>query len=61
MTGSIHTALAPYWAEQLGKTNLTAYQASKRGGLLSCKVRGERVIIAGKAVPYLEGTITVQP
>ena len=61
VTGSIHTALAPYWAEQVGKINLTAYQASKRGGLLNCKVNNGRVIIAGKAVPYLEGTITVQP
>ncbi|WP_448555633.1 PhzF family phenazine biosynthesis protein [Thalassotalea montiporae] len=64
VTGSIHTALAPFWAEQLGKTELIAYQASKRGGILKCqlatnKLTGERVIISGKAVPYLEGIITV--
>ncbi|REL29295.1 PhzF family phenazine biosynthesis protein [Thalassotalea euphylliae] len=64
VTGSIHTALAPFWAEQLGKTELIAYQASKRGGILKCrletnKLTGERVIISGKVVPYLEGTITV--
>ncbi|REL35829.1 PhzF family phenazine biosynthesis protein [Thalassotalea euphylliae] len=64
VTGSIHTALAPFWAEQLGKTELIAYQASKRGGILKCqlatnKLTGERVIISGKAVPYLEGIITI--
>lgn len=59
VTGSIHTGLAPYWAEKLGKTQLMAYQASKRGGMLSCKVDGERVYISGKAVKYLEGFIEV--
>ncbi|WP_299981689.1 PhzF family phenazine biosynthesis protein [uncultured Pseudoteredinibacter sp.] len=59
VTGSIHTGLAPYWSEQLGKTELLAYQASKRGGVLSCRVTEERVYISGKAVHYLEGFINV--
>ena len=59
VTGSIHTGLAPLWAEQLGKNNLIAYQASKRGGVLNCLVSGDRVIISGNAVQYLSGTITV--
>jgi len=59
VTGSIHTGLAPYWAEKLGKSQLMAYQASKRGGTLFCKVDGERVYISGKAVKYLEGFIDV--
>jgi len=59
VTGSIHTGLAPYWAEKLGKSQLMAYQASKRGGTLFCKVDGERVYISGKAVKYLEGFIEV--
>ncbi|MBD1583373.1 PhzF family phenazine biosynthesis protein [Pseudoalteromonas sp. S16_S37] len=59
VTGSIHTGLAPYWAQQLGKTSLVAYQASKRGGVLYCEVEGERVFISGYAVKYLEGIIEV--
>ena len=59
VTGSAHTALAPYWAEKLKKNRLVAYQASKRGGLLNCEVRQERVVISGKAVLYLEGYIYV--
>ena len=55
VTGSIHTGLAPYWAEQLNKTRLSAYQASARGGKLLCEVKGDRVVIEGKAVLYLEG------
>lgn len=57
VTGSIHTGLAPYWAEKLDKSRLTAFQASKRGGLLNCQVQGDRVIISGKAVQYLQGSI----
>lgn len=59
VTGSIHTGLAPYWAEQIGKTELLAHQASKRGGVLLCRVSGDRVFILGKAVHYLEGYIQV--
>lgn len=59
VTGSIHTGLTPYWAEKLGKSELIAYQASKRGGTLFCKVDGDRVYISGKAVKYLEGFIEV--
>ena len=59
VTGSMHTGLAPLWAERLGKNRLLAYQASKRGGELLCEVQGDRVLVSGKAVLYLEGTITV--
>ncbi len=59
VTGSAHTTLTPYWAKRLGKTELTARQLSKRGGSLRCRLSGDRVEIAGRAVPYLEGTITV--
>jgi len=59
VTGSIHTGLAPYWAEQLAKTSLNAYQASKRGGFLKCRVEGDRVTISGQTVHYLQGEITV--
>tara|TARA_R110000737_G_scaffold347810_1_gene380233 strand:- start:87 stop:878 length:792 start_codon:yes stop_codon:yes gene_type:complete len=59
VTGSIHSGLAPYWADKLDKTVLVAYQASKRGGKLICSVEGEQVYIAGKAVQYLVGKIRV--
>lgn len=59
VTGSIHTGLAPYWAEQLDRTQLLAYQASQRGGVLLCRIAGDRVVISGKAVHYLEGYINI--
>ena len=60
VTGSTHAALTPYWAECLGRTTLSAAQLSRRGGELRCRVVGDRVRVAGRAAPYLEGTITVQ-
>ncbi|WP_305462619.1 PhzF family phenazine biosynthesis protein [Photobacterium leiognathi] len=58
VTGSIHTALAPYWAQQLNKRELTAYQASQRGGVLHCKmIEDDRIIISGSAVLYLRGKV----
>lgn len=59
VTGSVHTGLAPLWAERLGKNELIAYQASKRGGVLDCVVAGDRVLISGNAVQYMTGFITV--
>ena len=59
VTGSVHTGLAPLWAERLGKDELIAYQASKRGGILNCVVAGDRVLISGNAVQYMTGFITV--
>jgi len=58
-TGSSHCTLVPYWAKRLGKTKLEARQLSRRGGALSCALKGERVSIAGRAVLYLEGLISV--
>ena len=57
VTGSAHTTLTPYWAKILGKNNLEAQQLSKRGGSLSCELRGDRVRISGRVVPYLTGKI----
>jgi PhzF family phenazine biosynthesis protein len=59
VTGSIHTGLAPFWSERLGKKALVAYQASSRGGVLNCIVSGDRVLISGNAIQYLTGTIVV--
>jgi PhzF family phenazine biosynthesis protein len=59
VTGSAHCALIPYWSEKLDKKNLHARQVSPRGGELFCEDRGDRVVIAGRAVKYMEGHITL--
>ncbi len=59
VTGSAHCMLTPYWAEKLDKTQLKARQLSKRTGELGCELKGERVLISGKAVLYLEGKIWI--
>ncbi|MCJ7593986.1 MAG: PhzF family phenazine biosynthesis protein [Desulfobacterales bacterium] len=59
VTGSAHCALTPYWSKRLGKKNLHAHQISRRGGELFCTNRGDRVSIAGSAVQYMEGVITL--
>ncbi|NTV13561.1 MAG: PhzF family phenazine biosynthesis protein [Desulfobulbaceae bacterium] len=59
VTGSAHCVLIPYWAGKLGKKVLAARQVSARGGELWCQDCGDRVRIAGRAVVYLEGTISV--
>ncbi len=59
VTGSIHSGLAPYWADKLGKSDLVAYQASKRGGVLKCRVLEKSIVISGKGVLYLKGKINV--
>lgn len=59
VTGSSHCTLTPYWAQRLGKTRLRARQVSKRGGELTCELAGDRVIIAGQATLFMEGTISL--
>jgi PhzF family phenazine biosynthesis protein len=59
VTGSAHCALAPYWAAKLGKTTLTAFQASERGGTLHLRLTGERVILGGHAVTVFDGHLVV--
>ena len=59
VTGSSHSTLIPFWAERLGKENMTAKQLSKRGGTLYCENCGARVKISGSATLYLQGEIFV--
>ncbi len=59
VTGSAHCLLVPYWAGRLGKNELFARQLSSRGGKLWCALEGDRVLMAGQAVPYLEGVIKI--
>jgi len=58
-TGSSQCTLVPYWAKRLGRPTLHALQLSERGAEFHCTHRGDRVGIAGRVVPYLEGTIEV--
>ncbi len=57
VTGRAHCTLTPYWSKRLGKKQLHAHQASRRGGELWCEDRGDRVIISGRAVRFFQGTI----
>lgn len=59
VTGSVHTGVAPFWAQRLGKSSLVAHQASARGGLLYCDVGPDHVTVSGHGVLYLKGEITV--
>jgi len=59
VTGSAHTVMVPYWSERLRKSELQAIQCSSRGGLLTCQLRKDRVLIGGFTVRYLVGQITV--
>lgn len=59
VTGGAHCALTPYWAKRLKKTVFRAFQASRRGGELGCRLIGERVELEGSCVFYLEGTAAI--
>lgn len=56
-TGALHALLVPYWAERLGKTELTAHQASARGGDADCSLLDGRVFLLGNAVTTMRGTM----
>jgi len=57
VTGSAHAALAPFWAERLGRPAFAAFQASKRGGHVSCRVENGRAVLGGRCVTVIEGTL----
>lgn len=60
VTGSSHASLIPYWGNVLNKKEMTAIQLSSRKGTLHCTNNGDRVLIAGKAKTYSEGTLWVE-
>lgn len=60
VTGSAYTQLAPYWSGKMGKIKLRAKQISPRGGKLTCELKGDRVLISGSAIKYMEGTIEIK-
>jgi PhzF family phenazine biosynthesis protein len=57
VTGSAHCALAPFWAERLGRLQLVGWQASARGGLVRTRVVGDRVVLGGHAVTVWKGEL----
>jgi PhzF family phenazine biosynthesis protein len=57
VTGSAHTVLAPYWYDRLGRQPLVGLQASARPGYVGVTVNGDRVVISGRAVTVLDGTV----
>jgi PhzF family phenazine biosynthesis protein len=57
VTGSAHCCLGPFWSERLGKTELKAFQASARGGVVRVRVCGDRVLLGGQAVTIFEGVL----
>jgi PhzF family phenazine biosynthesis protein len=57
VTGSAHCCLGPFWGERLGLTEMLAYQASPRGGVVRVRLAGERVHLGGRAVTVLRGEL----
>ena len=57
VTGSAHCALAPFWSKRLGRTEMTGYQASARGGVVRVRDAGDRVVLGGQAVTVLRGEL----
>lgn len=55
--GSGHCHIVPYWSRRTGRSSLTAYQASRRGGTLYCLMAGGRVILRGSAARFSEAEL----
>ncbi len=60
VTGSAHTALAPFWSARLGRADLTGLQASTRSGLVRTSLRGDRTWLSGDAVTVIEGDLLTE-
>jgi PhzF family phenazine biosynthesis protein len=59
VTGSAQSSLVPYWSKKFKKDKLYARQLSERGGDLWCQQNGDRVLISGHAITYMQGTINI--
>ena len=57
--GSGHCHIVPYWSRTLGRKDVTAYQASRRGGVLYCSDEGDRIILRGKVAPYSQSELFI--
>ena len=60
VTGSAHCELAPYWAGELGMRSMRAEQVSRRGGVVLCELRGDRVVLRGSAAHYMSAEIVIE-
>ncbi|WP_267246338.1 PhzF family phenazine biosynthesis protein [Streptomyces sp. PR69] len=61
VTGSAHTALAPFWCARLGRDELTGLQASARSGLVRTALRGDRTLLTGRAMTVIDGELLTAP
>jgi PhzF family phenazine biosynthesis protein len=59
VTGAVHCMLTPYWAKRLNRTEFRAFQASRRGGEIICRLVDDRVELHGAVVFYLEGEVEI--
>jgi PhzF family phenazine biosynthesis protein len=59
VTGSAHCVLGPYWSEKTGKSQMQAWQASARGGSMTVKIQGDRVLLQGNAITVFRGRMLV--
>jgi PhzF family phenazine biosynthesis protein len=59
VTGAAHAVLTPYWTKRLGRDSFSAFQASKRGGHVACRLEGEKVVLGGTCVTVIEGTMRI--
>ncbi len=60
VTGAAHAVMTPYWSTRLGREDLTAYQASARGGQLTCQLNGDRVLLGGRCFTVIEGSFLLR-
>lgn len=61
VTGSAHTALAPFWAARLGRTELVGLQGGARTGLVKVRLKGDRTLLTGSAVTVIDGELLASP
>jgi PhzF family phenazine biosynthesis protein len=59
VTGSAHCNIVPYWSDKMGKTKLICKQLSFRGGELQCELDGDRVLMSGKCVLFMQGIVNL--
>ena len=59
VTGSAHSQLIPFWSNRLNKKKMTALQLSKRGGIIYCEEKGDRVLMSGNCIFYMKGEIQI--
>ncbi len=59
VTGSAHAALTPFWCDRLGRDYFSAFQASRRGGAVDCRLENGRVVLGGRCVTVMEGVMRI--